>query len=202
MSNITRWLVLGAVLVSSAAWAQEPGHYTIQLGGWDPSQFFNFTPNPADLNTNQFSNNFCPNNQVCFDPFIHLNGGGGSMPESGPFSFTSGTGNTTLDVQNTGPNIDSVLITLTDSSGHPVGLPPDQLNEIFTCSSDFFQNCGFNNDAFTIAFWNPVDPNGVGIPTATPEPSQMIFLLLACAAVVVARYRKGAISSPFARTQR
>ena len=204
---MTRWVVLAAGVLLCATWAQaqsEPAHYVIELEGWDNNQFFDFTPNPANLNTNDFTNpdNFCANYLFCDDPLIRINTGGGSTPESGDYSFNSGDGTETLDFENTGPSIDEILITLTDANGNPISLPQDQLSEVFVCSSDYFQMCGFNNDAFEIAFWDPVSTNGVGIPSAAPEPSQWIVLLLACAALVVVRARKGSASSACAQTER
>jgi PEP-CTERM motif len=198
--------MLAAVLLGSSVWAQEPGHYTIELDGWDSNQYFDFTPNPANLNTGDFTNpdSFCTNYLFCDDPSIRLNGGGGSTPESGEFSFNSGGGTETLDFQNTGAPIDEVLITLTDQYGNPIPLPADELDELFICSSDIFQKCGFDNDAFQIAFWDPYSSNGVGIPTASPvpEPSFWALLLFAFGAAVVVRARKNSAIASFARTER
>ena len=198
---MTRWLMLVAVGVLSCPWAQadtvEPGHYTITLADWDDDQDFNFTPNPANLDTSQFTNpdNFCVGFEFCDDPSIRVNPGGKSTPESGPFSFSTGpdaAGNTVvLDYQNTGAPIDSILITLTSNNGQ---LNPDQNGEVFTCDGgSLFTNCGFNDDAFEVAFWNSDDT--VGIQTATtPEPSQWIILLFASAAMIAARARKKSVS--------
>jgi|SRR5579863_6892286 len=197
---MTRWLMLVAVGVLSGPWAQadtvEPGHYTITLTDWDDNQNFNFTPNPADLDTSEFTNpdSFCVGFAFCDDPSIKVNPGGKSTPEDGDFSFSTGpdaSGNTVvLDYQNTGAPINSILITLTSNGGQ---LNPDQNGEVFTCDGGtLFTNCGFNDDAFEIAFWNTNDSGG--IPTATPEPSQWIVLAFASAAMIAVRARKKFVS--------
>jgi hypothetical protein len=187
--------------ILSCLWAQadpvEPGHYTITLTDWDDNQVFNFTPNPADLDTADFTNpdSFCVGDQGCFDPSARLNAGGGSQDESGPYSFSTGpdaANNTVvLDFANTGPPINSILIQLTSNGGQ---LNPDQSGVVFTCSGgDLFAQCGFDNDAFEFAFWDPI--NAEGIPTiTTPEPSQWIFLLFASAALIGLGARKRFVS--------
>jgi hypothetical protein len=178
--NMTRWLLLFAagLLCTTAAVADTvPGHYIVDLEGWDPNLFFNFMPNPEGVNPADYQNPgvFCAGFGLCGDPLIRLNGGGGSTPETGSFSFNSGTGTEVLDFQNAGPEINEVLITLTDANGNPIPLPESDLGQQFVCSSDLFQNCGFNNDAFTILFYNPINANGVGIPTATPNQRSCSF---------------------------
>jgi hypothetical protein len=194
---MVRWLMLVAVGLLGCLWAQadslEPGHYTITLTDWDDNQVFDFTPNPEDLNTADFTNpdSFCVGFLFCDDPSVRINTGGKSQPENGDFSFTTGNdaaGNTVvLDFANTGDPINSILITLTSNNGQ---LNPDQNGVVFTCDGgDLFQNCGFNNDAFQIAFWNPV--GSVGIPTATtPEPSQWLVLLFVSAVLIAVQTRK------------
>jgi hypothetical protein len=213
-----RWLMVAAVGMLGSTWAQadsEPGHYTITLTDWDDNQVFNFVPfsdaNPNDaFDTADFTNpdNFCPGFDFCGDPGFKFNGGGGSTPENGEFSFSTGpdaaNSVVTLDFSNAGPPIDEVLIELTSNGGE---LNADQFDQLFMCDGDgLFQNCGFYinpaNGQFEIAFWNPVNSNGVGIPTAVPEPSQWIILLLAFAAIIVARARKESANSSFAQTRR
>jgi hypothetical protein len=97
-----------------------------------------------------------------------------------------------LVIENTGAPISEVLIQLTSDGGQ---LEPNQEDEVFTCSGGtgttlVFTNCGFYNDGFELAFWS------------VPEPSLGIILLLAFAAVIVVRARKGRASSSFARTLR
>ncbi|HTW68087.1 MAG TPA: hypothetical protein VME17_25905, partial [Bryobacteraceae bacterium] len=204
--NMTRWLLLGGVvgLLSSAAWAQT-GTFTIELDGFDDNQVFDGTANPANLDTSDFTNpdDFCVGLGLCGDPNIKVDTGGDATDITGSDipDITSGpTGTNTNAYQNdSGTPIDSILIMLTSNDGY---LNMDQYTEVFTCSSDIFQYCGFNNDAFEVAFWDPINNDGVGIPTATPEPSEWIFLLIAAAAIVVARWRKNALNSTFARTQR
>jgi hypothetical protein len=196
--QMARWQMLVAVGVLSCSWAQAdtvvPGHYTITLTDWDDNQNFNFTPNPADLDTSEFTNpdSFCVGFAFCDDPSIRVDPGGKSTPEDGDFSFSTGpdaAGNTVvLDYQNTGAPINSILITLTSNDGQ---LNPDQTDgEVFTCNGDgLFTNCGFNNDGFEIAFWNTGDTGGIQT-ASTPEPSQWIILLFASAAMIAARARK------------
>jgi len=203
--NMTRWLLLAGVvgLLSSTAWAQT-GTFTIELDGFDSDQVFDGTANPANLDTSDFTDpdNFCVGYLFCDDPNIKANLGGDPTDITGSDipDITSGdTGTNTNAYQNdSGTPINSILLTLTSNGGM---LEPNQDDEVFTCSSDIFQNCGFYNDQFEVAFWNPIN-NGIGIPSAAPEPSEWIFLLIAAAAIVVARWRKNALNSTFARTHR
>ena len=184
------WLALVAVGAASCSLTQadpvEPGHYTNTLQDWDDDQVFNFTPNPTGVDTDDFTNpdSFCVGFDACFDPSVRFNAGGGSTPENGEFSFSTGddaAGNTVvLDFSNTGAPITEVLLTLTSNGGQ---LNPDQSGVEFTCDGGgIFQQCGFNNDAFQVLFWDPVTD---GIPTATtPEPAQWAILLPAFALLV------------------
>jgi len=224
--NTPRCLMVAAVAMLGATWAQAqnvPGHYDLILTGWDAGQFFDALPfsdpdpNAGDafgslgLNTSDFTNpdDFCAQFNDCIDPGFKFNNAGNSMPEDGPFSFSTGDGNQVVvdgnvvpngGFENAGAPIYEVIFALTDANGNPIQLPTDQQNEVFQCSSDIFSQCGFTNDGFDVAFWNPIG-GGVGIPTATtPEPSESIILLLAFGAVVVARARKA--NCFFAETQR
>ncbi len=212
---MTRLLMIAALCILGCAWAQVAradsvaGHYTITLTDWDPCpgtatnpcQTFNFIPNPSDVDTSDYQDTFCPGLEFCTDPKVGLQGGGKSTPEDGEFSFSSGPGTETLDFQNTGPEINEVLIDLTSNDGQP---NPDQEGALFSCSGGtLFNSCGFNDDGLGILFYNNPDlPLGTGIATATPEPGQWIILLLAFAGIIVARARKGSASSSFARTPR
>lgn len=195
--KIGYWLVLAAIGAVSVAQADsvpppEPGHYQIVLTDWDNNQVFNATPNPTGVDPTQFTNpdSFCVGSSFCDDPSVRINKGGGSTPENGPFSFSTGgsaQGNTvTLNFANTGDPITELLFTLTSNGGQ---LNPDQSGVVFSCDGgDLFQHCGFNNDAFQVLFYDPIEPGG--IPTATtPEPSQWLVLLAFAAMIVVARKR-------------
>lgn len=207
--NVKRFLLAAGVALLGAGWAQAsavlnpPGHYTITLADWDPNQQFTFTPNPTGIDTSDFHNNFCPSGDywacICDDPSIRINAGGGSTDESGVFTFSAdGNGNLNGEASNfanTGPPINSVLVTTT--------LGSDQSNSLFTCSSNIFQHCGFFNDDLEVLFWNnPGVTVGHNIATAVPEPAQWIILLLALTGMIVARSRKTSASSSFAQTQR
>ncbi len=201
--NMTRWLLAAAIAMLGSMWARadsvppSDGHYEIELAGWDADQEFEFLPNipmPSDTNP------CLPAGDICNDPSIRLDNGGGSTGESGDFFFNSGSGTETLYFDNLGAPITSVEITTV--------LNPDEYNESFTCSGgDIFQLCGFivdppagsNTETLDIYFSDPYNPNG--IPTATPEPAQWIVLLLGMAGMIVVRARSASASS-FVRTQR
>lgn len=202
--NMTRLLVVAAVgLLGSAGVRADPtvpGHYTIDLGNWDPDQEFDFLPNvtiPGDLTDNPCY----PVGDVCGDPSIGLEPGGKSQSEDGSFTFDSGpTGSIVLDYENTGSPITTVEITTTltsDESGP---------NVLFSCYSGIFQDCAFvvtdppAGDIIDTYFWDPFVAGGIA--TAVPEPSQGIVLLLAFILVIVARARKGSATSSFAQTPR
>jgi hypothetical protein len=202
--NMTRLMVVAAVGLLSSAWARAdpavPGHYTIDLGNWDPDQEFDFIPNvtiPGDL-----TNNPCyPVGDICGDPSVRLEPGGKSQSEDGSFTFDSGpTGTIVLDYQNTGSPITTaeIMTTLTSDESGP--------NVLFSCSSGIFQDCAFvvtdplAGDIIDTYFWDPYVAGGIA--TAVPEPSLGIVLLLAFAGVIVGRARKGSASSSFAQTQR
>jgi hypothetical protein len=196
--NMTRWLMVGALVVLGSTLARADiatgETYTIIFTAWDPGQTFNFIPT-SGLDTGDFTNpdDYCPGFDTCFDPNADVGKGADPTPEPGEFSFsTDSNGNATLFIENTGAPISEVLISLTSNDGQ---LNPDQDDEVFTCSggtgtNQLFTNCGFNNDGFEIGFWS------------VPEPSLGIILLLAFAAVIVVRARKGRASSSFARTLR
>jgi hypothetical protein len=202
--------MVAALGMLSSTWARAdtvPGHYTITLSDWDDNQYFDFIPysdpNPNDaFDTSDFTDpdDFCPGFTLCVDPSVGLGGGGKSQAEDGEFTFTTGddAGTTiVLDYQNSGAPIEEVLLELTDQYGNPIGLPANQDGELFTCTGDdLFTNCGFyvnSNGDFEVAFWNALDSPS-GIPTAVPEPSQWIMLLLPLAAMIVARVRKQSAS--------
>jgi hypothetical protein len=159
-------------------------HYIIDLEDWDTSQSFDVTPNPVvpdDLNA------CLPVGDVCGDPSVRINSGGGSIPEGGPFSFSS------PDTGNCGPdNSLACFISDFENTGTPIGtleitveLNDDQLVpplDNFECSGgDLFTNCGFD-------VTDP--PSGLDLNAYfynTPEPSSWAVLVLGCAALIVAR---------------
>ena len=191
---ITRWLMLAAVGLLGATWAQaDSAHYVINLEGWDDPQEFTFIPNPI-LPPPSEIDPCLPAGNICGDASIRISSGGGSQPEDGVFTFNSdqADANGNIFFENTGPLIGSAEIT--------VELNTDELNDPFECSGgNIFQNCGFvvtdppSGVFLDIYFYNPYTPGG-GIPTATPEPSQWIVMLLAFAGIIVARARKASAS--------
>jgi hypothetical protein len=199
-----RWLSVAALSILSSTWAMAqvpaapPSEYTIQLTDWDSFQEFDFTPN-VDIPPG-FTNNPCfPVGDICGDPSIGLLKGGDATDEDGSFSFSSGpTGSNSSSFINTGTPITSVEISTT--------LSPDEQGALFSCFSNIFQDCTFvvtdppNVDMIDTYFWDPYVPGG--IPTEVPEPSQEILVLLGFAGVIVARARKGSVSSFLARTPR
>ncbi len=190
---MTRWMMLAAMGLVSCTWAQaDTAHYVINLQGWDPSQEFTFNPNvpPPDE-----SSPCLPVGSFCNDPSIRINSGGGSTPESGTFTFNSNQadGNGNLFFENTGPTITSIEIV--------TFLTPDEIGADFECSGgDLFQNCGFVDppEELDIYFWNPYTN---GIPSAVPEPSQGIILLIGIAGMVILlRARKKSATSAYVQT--
>lgn len=217
MKNLLRWvmangLLVGGLVLVSPSWAQSPsapGHYTITLSEWDPNQIFTFIPDPDPSTVNpsgfDFSDaGFCPSGNweqcLCHDPAVRLNNNGKSQSENGEFTFQADEeGNlngAASDFANTGPPITEALIITT--------LGSDQMNKLFTCNGgSLFSECGFMDpqtnagDELEILF---IQGTGTGIPTAVPEPSQWIFLLVACAGLVavkatrVRRQRSGSLT--------
>jgi hypothetical protein len=175
----------------------------LNLEGWDPSQSFTFTPNP-DLPPPGDISPCLPVGDFCGDPSIRINTGGGSTPENGVFTFNFDDvdANGNIFFQNTGTLITSIEISTI--------LTPDEMGSLvlFECSGgNIFQNCGFvdpptpQGEELDLYFYNPYTPGG-GIPSAVPEPSQWIFLLIAGTALVVVARRKASATSPtFVRTQ-
>jgi hypothetical protein len=199
--NMTRWLIVVAVSLLNCAWAQD-GNYEIQIDGWDLNQTFDFTPNvmvPMGIPT------CLPSGDACGDASIKTDNGGDSTPENGPYSFEDDTtGVETFYFNNTGAPITSAEISTL--------LFPDEYLDTFSCSGGaLFEKCGLTivlndpsagEETLDAYFYNPYTPNG--IPTVTPEPSQWFIMLIALAAMIVARVRirKGSVSSSFAQTQR
>jgi hypothetical protein len=181
------FLVATGLALLCAGWVQASTvppspYFTIQLTGWDGEEAFTATSNSTFSPSEEdgFSQNvLCPADDwecLCHDPRAILNGGGDPIDFDGSYNFqTNADGNVTLQFENVGPNIESFLITTT--------ITPAQEGETFTCSSNLFAFCGFEDPAgaagetLEILFTDPINP--FGIPTAAPEPSQYAVLLLA-----------------------
>jgi hypothetical protein len=198
--KMTRWLMVAALGMLCCTWAQADGlsDFLINLEGWDNNQEFTFIGNaqvPTDTSP------CLPSGSFCFDASIKTNNGGGSTPEySTTWTFNADQvdefGNIYFD------NDSGVTFTTVEISAI---LNADEDNLPFTCDGGvYFASCGFVfNDApdtLQVYFYNAYA--GEGIPTATPEPSQWLILLIALAAMIVVRIRKGSVSSSFAQTQR
>jgi hypothetical protein len=199
--NITRWMTVAALGMLSCTWAQaDSAHFLINLEGWDSPQEFTFIPNqpiPDDLSP------CLPAGDICGDASIRINSGGGSPPIPGEFTFNSDQVDANGDIffqNDSGVLFSTVEITVT--------LNADEVNDPFSCfGGNIFQQCGFllnNNqgiETLDTFFYNPFTQGG-GIPSATPEPSQWIILMLAFLAIIVVRSRKAIANSFFAQTQR
>lgn len=192
--------LLGFVLLC-AGWAHaQSSDDTFNLdffasdGAWIPGASFDVTSSDTSLSIYQArrdgftQNSFCPDGNwercIC-DPGVKLQVPDQPPPTPFDVSTTITIGSDgTFDENfiNVGPNIETFLLTTTDFNE----------NETYTCSSDFFQFCGFKitGDApiLNVIFTDPINPNGIS--TAVPEPKQYILLLIALAgAVVVYRVR-------------
>lgn len=203
--SVKRWVVIAAMGLLGSAWAQadpvppNDGHYTIELDGFDSDQTFGVTPDPS-MPPPDSINPCLPAGDFCFDAAVRINSGGGSTPESGPYSFTDGPpyctstdvpGDVICDFQNAGSTFTAVEIS--------TELNIDEVNDPFTCSGgDIFASCGFTETdppnspsgiTLNTYFYNPY--NG-GVPSTVPEPSEWGILVLACAALIVARNRQKA----------
>lgn len=182
--NIKLCVAIGAIVVGSCAWAQEDtSHYVITLDSWDYPQEFTVTPN-AMLPSGLVDYPCYPAGDICGDPFIKISNGGGSTLESGSFTFTA-DGDGDYPFENTSGVTYTTMEVSTD-------LTANEETELFTCSGgNIYQDCGFVNDSFQVYFWDPYSAGITsGTAVTTPEPSQWVILLLACAGIVLARSRR------------
>jgi hypothetical protein len=203
--SVKHWLLVAALGLLSSSWAQadsippNDGHYTIELDDFDYPQTFSVTPDP-ELPPPSSILPCIPDTGFCFDAAVRVNAGGGSEPEDGPYSFTDNApncmstglpGDYICDFQNTGPTFTALEIS--------TELNNDEVNDPFVCNGGtIFASCGFTETdppnspsgiQLNVFFYNAY--NG-GVPTVVPEPAQWGILLLACAAVIVARKRQKA----------
>jgi hypothetical protein len=190
---VERWLMIAALGLLGSVASKADGippdvHYIIDLEDWDVMQTFQVTPNVDVPGTSAC----LPVGDVCGDASIRLNSGGGSIPEDGPFSFSS------PDTGNCGPdNTLACFIDDFENIGSPINtleisveLNDDQLVpplNTFECSGgDLFNACGFT-------LTDP--PSGIDLNAYfynTPEPSEWAFLALGCAALIAVRARQSA----------
>jgi len=189
---VGRWLIFAALGLLGSVVVKADGiptdfHYIIDLEDWDVDQGFNVNPNvpvPTDLSA------CLPVGDVCGDPSVRINSGGGSTPEDGPYSFSSpGTGNCGPDnslacfispFENTGTPIGTLEITVELNDDQLV--PP--LNQFECSGGDLFTNCGFDIS-------DP--PSGLDLNAYfynTPEPSQVVILVLGCTGLIAARKKR------------
>jgi len=189
-----RYLILavaGGLLCVGHAMATSYDTFNVDFyaenGSWNSDAPFTLTSSSTDESTSGFTpNSFCPDNDywscVC-DPGIQLKVP--DQPPPTPFNtsttFTlSDDGTFDQDYINVGPSIQSFLFTTTDFSD----------DVTYTCFSAYFKFCGFEitdgTPTLNILFTDPIEPIG----TATPEPTQDAFLLIALgAAAMVQRIR-------------
>lgn len=158
-------------------------------GSWNPDAGFDLTTSSTWSSSDEYGytqTQFCPNDDwercIC-DPGVKF-----SVPDAPPPTPFDGTTTFSLDNDgtfdqnfiNVGPIIKTVIFTTTDFSD----------DETYTCSSDFFLFCGFKvfDNTLYIEFGDPKNPNGIA--TATPEPKEYVWLIIAAAAMTaVRRYR-------------
>ncbi len=154
------------------SWNANAGFGVTTTSTWSSSEEYGYTPTQ-----------FCPDGNwescIC-DPGVKFSVP--DQPPPAPFdgstTFTlSNTGTFDQDYINIGPNIETVVFTTTDFNK----------DDTYTCSSDFFQFCGFKmyEGTLYIEFGDPINPNG--ITSAAPEPKQYVLLILAAAAIIAAR---------------
>lgn len=163
-------------------------------GSWEPGASFDATGSSTWSSSEE--NGYTPT-QFCADGdwerCICDPGVKADVPDQPPpipfditTTFTIGSDGTfDQDYINIGPNIETLIFTTTDF----------KTDETYTCSSDFFQFCGFKTYEGTlyIEFGDPINSNG--ITTATPEPRQYLWLILAAAGLIaVRRYRSRSAS--------
>jgi hypothetical protein len=195
--HVVRWAfaiafaVLSAGLVRADAIPPATPDFFIQLTGWDSDETFNVSATSTDTSTRGFTQNeFCASGNweqcICDDPGSRLNAGGDAIDFNSNVGATitaNADGDATVNYINVGPNIESVILTTTISG-------PQEKN-LFTCSSDVFQFCGFKvvdprgSLEIETLYTDPYHPGG--IPTApAPEPRQSILLLIGLAVLIAA----------------
>ena len=181
--NVKRFVWLAAVSLLCAGWAHADPFFYIQTTGWNSKQSFTVTGSSTTASTDGFSEgSFCPSDNwyECYcseDPGTKVNNLGDAMLFNGSAMFT---GNTTVDYENVGSNIETLTITTT--------ITGNQLNELYTCSSDIFTFCGFKTfgDPTLEILFTKGD-----ISSAVPEPRQYILLAVAmCACVALDQFRR------------
>jgi hypothetical protein len=193
--------LLGAGWASGSTVPVEPGHFTVNLndncstdptdpdcsnpdgtGGWGADTLFTdmvntvsstmgFTPFTC---TPDYDHDDCnpSDDSNAGDPSIRINQGGGSIPF--PSSFNSDqSGGGLFDYQNDSSSPYTDILITTNWVG----------TETYTCASNIYSFCGFDvihektgPDQLEILFIGGTIPN-------IPEPSQYLFLFIACAAV-------------------
>jgi hypothetical protein len=188
--NVKRFLLAAGFALLCAGWAQAstvaPGHFTVELndvegvdgGGWGSNTLFTDTVNTVS-STRGFTSTVCVDpdyDNDCDrprDPRMVVNNAGASIPF--PSSFNSDeAGGGLFDFQNnSGSPITDILFITAFHDGQE-----------YTCASDIFLFCGFKvvnmggHQELEILFVH-------GSIASIPEPSEYLFLLIACAAVVV-----------------
>jgi hypothetical protein len=155
-------------------------------GSWESDASFNAVAS-STFQYGFTQNQLCPDGDwercIC-DPGVKVN-----VPDPPPppltfdgstmFSLTDGTFD--QNYINNGPDFTTLIFSTMDF----------EKDETYTCSSDFFEFCGFKveDNTLYIEFSDP--KNHIGVTTApTPEPRQYVWLLIAGAGVVaLRRYR-------------
>jgi hypothetical protein len=205
--NATRWLMAVAFCMLGSTWAQASTiapnpfgpYFNIQLyaddgSSWAAGEVFTVTATDTSLTTLQADqegfteNQFCPDGDwescTC-DPGVKAEGGSDPIQfnldePAGTYTITTGSnGTATADYVNVGPNIQTLMLSTT--------ITTEQENETYSCSSDLFQYCGFKitgDPTLGIIFTDPIYAGG--IPTAVPEPTPDLLLLIALGGVIVA----------------
>jgi hypothetical protein len=186
-------LAIGLALVC-VGWARAdsiPPTFELTLAEWAPEEFFTATANSTYSKTEEegfIQNAFCPGGNypmcICNDPGVRLTVPADPVPFDNSTTFTTDEdGGFQQGYTNVGNNIETMLLTTT--------VTPSQLEERFTCFSNEFQFCGFKlidpsgNEELEILFTDPVNPGG--IPSATPEPSEIAVTLASFGFVIAAR---------------
>jgi hypothetical protein len=203
--GVKRFVLATGFALLFAVWVQadtiQPGHFTVDLndlpgvdsGGWGAETLFTDTVNTVS-STRGFTASICVDTDSGHpdrddpdcdnDPHMTVNNGGASSPFPSSFNADENGGGL-FDFQNdsNSPYTD-ILFTTTYVAGNS-----------YSCASDIFSFCGFQviheqhgPDQLEILFVG-------GRIADVPEPSEYLFLLLACAVVaVVHRLRSRRVS--------